>query len=190
MATHSSILAWKIPWTEEPGELQSMGSLGSDMTLWLNHQHFWPSKPDALACCQILQAVEPDVGSELSLMWENLCNIIILQFVVFPPRGYGIWLYHKSTPPTSLIVVPSMSLAAENIFWSVSVFFNNSFSIDYCDCDGLVRGGVLMVFLLCHLDCFLKLRIFNRSLKSVWRQRVLHLKGILVYSMCLMTCLG
>ena len=26
MATHSSILAWKIPWTEEPGKLQSMGS--------------------------------------------------------------------------------------------------------------------------------------------------------------------
>ena len=27
MATHSSILAWKIPWTEEPGRLQSMESL-------------------------------------------------------------------------------------------------------------------------------------------------------------------
>ena len=26
MATHSSILVWKIPWTEEPGRLQSMGS--------------------------------------------------------------------------------------------------------------------------------------------------------------------
>ena len=26
MATHSSILAWKIPWTEEPGRLWSMGS--------------------------------------------------------------------------------------------------------------------------------------------------------------------
>ena len=26
MTTHSSILAWKIPWTEEPGRLQSMGS--------------------------------------------------------------------------------------------------------------------------------------------------------------------
>ena len=26
MASHSSILAWKIPWTEEPGSLQSMGS--------------------------------------------------------------------------------------------------------------------------------------------------------------------
>ena len=27
MATHSSILAWKIPWAEKPGSLQSMGSL-------------------------------------------------------------------------------------------------------------------------------------------------------------------
>ena len=28
MAIHSSILAWRIPWTEEPGGLQSMGSQG------------------------------------------------------------------------------------------------------------------------------------------------------------------
>ena len=32
MAPHSSTLAWKIPWTEEPGRLQSMGSLESDTT--------------------------------------------------------------------------------------------------------------------------------------------------------------
>ena len=33
MATHSvGILAWRIPWTEEPGMLQSMGSQESDMT--------------------------------------------------------------------------------------------------------------------------------------------------------------
>ena len=31
-ATHSSILAWRIPWTEEPGRLQSMGSQRVDMT--------------------------------------------------------------------------------------------------------------------------------------------------------------
>ena len=30
MATHSSILVWKIPWTEEPGGLQSIGSQESD----------------------------------------------------------------------------------------------------------------------------------------------------------------
>ena len=34
MATHSSILAWEIPWTEEPGGLQSLGSprVGYDLT--------------------------------------------------------------------------------------------------------------------------------------------------------------
>ena len=31
MATHSSVLTWKIPWTEEPGRLQSMGWKELDM---------------------------------------------------------------------------------------------------------------------------------------------------------------
>ena len=39
MAPHSSTFAWKIPWTEESGRLQSMGSLESDMTERL-HFHF------------------------------------------------------------------------------------------------------------------------------------------------------
>ena len=36
MATHPSILAWRIPWTEEPGRPQSMGSQESDTTYLLN----------------------------------------------------------------------------------------------------------------------------------------------------------
>ena len=32
MATHSSILAWRVPWIERPGGLHSMGSQESDMT--------------------------------------------------------------------------------------------------------------------------------------------------------------
>ena len=39
MAFHSSTFAWKVPWTEEPGRLQSMGSLESDTTERL-HFHF------------------------------------------------------------------------------------------------------------------------------------------------------
>ena len=39
MAAHSSTLAWRIPWTEEPGGLQSMGSQGLDTTERLNHHH-------------------------------------------------------------------------------------------------------------------------------------------------------
>ena len=36
MATHSSILAWRIPWTEEPGGLQSTGCKELDTTELLN----------------------------------------------------------------------------------------------------------------------------------------------------------
>ena len=39
MTTHSSILAWKIPWMEKPYRLQSMGSQESDTTEWF-HFHF------------------------------------------------------------------------------------------------------------------------------------------------------
>ena len=35
MAAHSSTLAWRIPWTEEPGRLQPWGHKESDTTEWL-----------------------------------------------------------------------------------------------------------------------------------------------------------
>ena len=48
MAPHSSTLAWKIPWTEEPGRLQSMGSLGVGhdwaTSLWLFTFMHWRRK--------------------------------------------------------------------------------------------------------------------------------------------------
>ena len=41
MTTHSSILAWKIPWTEEPGRLQSIGSqrVGHDLATEQTHKN-------------------------------------------------------------------------------------------------------------------------------------------------------
>ena len=49
MATHSNILAWRIPWTEEPGGLQSMGSqsirhelVTKDTRITLPHMHSIP----------------------------------------------------------------------------------------------------------------------------------------------------
>ena len=48
MATHSSVLAWRIPWTEKPGRLQSMGS----------HRvgHDWSDSAAAAAACRIFTA--------------------------------------------------------------------------------------------------------------------------------------
>ena len=47
MATHSSILAWKIPWTAEPGRLQSMGS--QSRTRLSDFTFFFSLSPSQLA---------------------------------------------------------------------------------------------------------------------------------------------
>ena len=44
MVTHSSILAWRIPWTEEPGRLQFIGLKVSDMTELTLHAHRHPGR--------------------------------------------------------------------------------------------------------------------------------------------------
>ena len=56
MATHSSVLAWRIPWTEEPGRLQSMGSLrvGHDwatslsLFTFINWRRKWQLTPQGM----------------------------------------------------------------------------------------------------------------------------------------------
>ena len=56
MAPHSSILAWRIPWTEEPGRLQSMGSLrvGHDFTFTF-HFHAMEKEMAAQLQCSCLE---------------------------------------------------------------------------------------------------------------------------------------
>ena len=61
MTTHSSILAWIIPWTEEPGRLQSRGSQELDTTWQLNRHHhlqlnvrFKNFKPKTVVCLPFL----------------------------------------------------------------------------------------------------------------------------------------
>ena len=57
MAIRSSILAWRIPWTEEPGRLQSIGHKESDMTEVTEHAH--TGRKDGLARLEISWAFSP-----------------------------------------------------------------------------------------------------------------------------------
>ena len=88
MATHSSVLAWRIPWTEKPGRLQSMGShrVGHDWsdlaaaaawTLWtLALARFlclwnFPGKNTGVGCHSLLHLIFPTQGSNLRLLhWQ------------------------------------------------------------------------------------------------------------------------
>ena len=92
MAPHSSTLAWKIPWMEDPGRLQSMGSLRSDMTARLRF-HF------SLSCtgegngnplqCSCLENPRdggawslPSMGSHrVRHDWSNLVVVVVISIV-------------------------------------------------------------------------------------------------------------
>ena len=66
MVTHSSTLAWKIPWMEEPGRLQSMGSL--------RVRHDWVTSLSLF----LFHALEKELATHSSSCLEN-------------PRGRRAW---------------------------------------------------------------------------------------------------
>ena len=85
VATHSSILAWRIPWREEPGRLQSMGSqrVGHDwatsltfFTVQLSHPYMTTGKTIALTRRTF-------VGKVMSLLFNMLSRLVI----TFLPRS-------------------------------------------------------------------------------------------------------
>ena len=99
MAPHSSTLAWKIPWTEEPGRLRPWGREKSDTTEWL---HF----PFSLSCigegngnplqCSCLEnprdsgawwaAVYGVAQSQTQLKWLSSSNTLFIN------KNFKIWI--------------------------------------------------------------------------------------------------
>ena len=86
MATHSSILAWRIPWTEEPGRLQSRGSqrVGHDMQTkplpWCDCDFSWV---DTLFSSS---ASHPPLETMITLLGEVSSPIILLMRELNPRR--------------------------------------------------------------------------------------------------------
>ena len=79
MATHSSTLAWKIPWREEPGRLQSMGSQSQT---WLrDFTYTWLGRVEdydplwACTCIRVTFCVSEDCLTEPGPGWGKLRNI-------------------------------------------------------------------------------------------------------------------
>ena len=76
MAPHSSTLAWKIPWMEEPGRLQSMGSLSqarlSDFTFTF---HFHALEKDMATHSSVLALRIPGTGEPGGLLSRGLHRV-------------------------------------------------------------------------------------------------------------------
>ena len=107
MAPHSSTLAWKIPWTEEPGRLQSMGSrrVGHDWATSLSLFTFmhWRRKwqPTPVLAWRIPGMVEPgglpSMGSHgMGHNWSDLAAAAWCAFK-WTKAGYtAVWSYKNS----------------------------------------------------------------------------------------------
>ena len=73
MATHYSILAWRIPWTEEPGRLQSIVSQ--------RIEHDWSK----LACIQTYSAIVKEDQTTFQNWWDILRRLILILLTLWVP---------------------------------------------------------------------------------------------------------
>ena len=92
MATHSSILAWRIAWTEEPGGLQSMGSQ--------RVRHDWATDTSTLYMflwCRWSFCHHPSLSTTLSPVANNYMALFCIKLYDFT-LVHGIDLYHHHWP--------------------------------------------------------------------------------------------
>ena len=83
MATHSSLLAWRIPWTEEPDGLQSMGSQELDTTERLNHHHLdiYPGESLATAGNEVQSSSAWNQTGNSSYSYQGEWNLFTLWYI-------------------------------------------------------------------------------------------------------------
>ena len=106
MATHSSILAWRIPWTEEPGMLQSMGCRVEHnwATNIATHTHIYPSclkPPAAVVCWLVSPSTYSRSSSKCSFSLLHYFSLVIIPISIKHTTRSPIWK-KKSAPPVFL----------------------------------------------------------------------------------------
>ena len=112
MAPHSSTLAWKIPWTEEPGRLKSMGSLGvgHDWVTSLSLFHFHALEKEIATHSSVLAWRIPGMGEPGGLPslgshrvghdWSDLAAAVATAVLSLYKRMNTMWYsgIHKFRP--------------------------------------------------------------------------------------------
>ena len=135
MATHSSILAWKIPWTEEPGRLQSMGSLriGHDWATFTFHFH--ALEKEMATHSSVLAWRIPGMGETGGLLSMGL-HRVRHNWSDLAAAAVGFFL-HFSSPLTQKCKLWFLSLTLHLwLLLFLSIFYFRSLGLD----DSLEKG--------------------------------------------------
>ena len=144
MALQSSTLAWKIPWTEEPGRLQSMGSWRVGPTEWLNF-HF------SLSCI--------GEGNGNPLQCSCLEN----------PRDGGAWwaaIYRVAQSRTRLMRLNSSSSSSSIPKWSSDFPYFLQFQSEFGNKEFMIWATVSSQSCFCWL--LELLHLWLQRIESIW----------------------
>ena len=125
--THSSTLAWKIPWTEKPGGLQSRGSQESEMTYRLSHHHtlFAAAAAKSLQSCPTLYdpidgsppgSPVPGILQARTLEWVAISFSNAWKWKVKVKTLSHVWLL--ATPWTAAHQAPPSMGFSRQEYWS------------------------------------------------------------------------
>ena len=115
MATHSSILAWRSPWTEEPGGLQSMGlqRVGHDWSdLACMHPFLWFNSVQSFSCVRLF-ATPWTAACQAFLSITNSWSLLRLMSIA-------------SVMPSNFLIFCHPLLLSPSILPSIKVFSNES----------------------------------------------------------------
>ena len=121
MATHSSILAWRIPWMEEPGGLQSMASqrVGHD---WATSLYFSPAKPryKSERWMRVFWefSLSPSVIPGRCLPW------VLLFLTYHSPRWKEIWTEWGVLLPFCPSLEPDLGILSSHSYLSLSIILS------------------------------------------------------------------
>ena len=135
MATHSSILAWKFPWTEEPGWLQSMGSQRIGHKWATEHTHSIPKIGDNVKKNPWLIGFKSQFHHLLAfLSWVQVSVLPFNSFLVIvlvSNSSYQTFFCHLKTRNDKshrpLWVIPPLSGAIRKPFMQYVPFFPSSY---------------------------------------------------------------
>ena len=137
MAPHSSTLAWKIPWTEEPGRLQSMGSqrVGHDWATSLSF-HFHALEKEMATHSSVLAWRIPGTGGGprglLSRVEQSRTRLTRLSssskcFIMIRFR----WCT-SARNPTEVVLSPFCALCGDVCCWLVPMLLTLIISLRWC----------------------------------------------------------
>ena len=161
MAPHSSTHAWKIPWTEEPGRLQSMGSLrvGHDRTTSLSLFTFmhWRRKwqPTPVFCLENPRDREAwwaaIYGVTQSWTWLNWLSSSSLSFIFITPGGWSKKILLQFMSERILPVFSSKSYILSGVTYMSIIHFEFIFVYDVRECYNFILLHVAVQFSHHHL---------------------------------------